>query len=140
MSDEIYDGPGEASELSLCEQSDIFYLLSHHRKRGVLLAIAMAPWGHVHLRQVAEIIAALEADTEQRGVSTQQVTNVRTNLKRSHLEPLCDAGLIEWDTDCSDRLVPGPGYSRAIRTLMAGGYSLSQPPSAPQRAVNPDPK
>jgi len=44
--------------LSLCEQSDIFYLLSHHRKRGVLLAIAMAPWGHVHLRQLAEIIAA----------------------------------------------------------------------------------
>jgi len=66
MSDEIYDGPGESSELSLCEQSDIFYLLSHHRKR-VLLAIAMAPWGHVHLRQLAEIIAALEADTEQRG-------------------------------------------------------------------------
>jgi len=27
----------ESSELSLCEQSDIFYLLSHHRKRGVLL-------------------------------------------------------------------------------------------------------
>jgi len=132
MSDEIYDGPGESSELSLCEQSDIFYLLSHHRKRGVLLAIAMAPWGHVHLRQLAEIIAALEADTEQRGVSTQQVTTVRTNLKRSHLDPLCDAGLIEWDTDCSDRLVPGPGFSRAVRTLMAGGYSLSQPPSNPQ--------
>ncbi|SEM08312.1 DUF7344 domain-containing protein [Haloferax larsenii] len=129
MSDEVYKGPGETDDLSLCEKSDIFYLLSHHRKRAVILTLAMAPWSHVHLRQLAEIIAALEADTEQRGVSTQQVTNVRTNLKRSHLEPLCTAGLIKWKSDCDDRLEPGPGFSRAMRTLMAGGYSLSQSPS-----------
>jgi len=73
----------------------------------------MAPWGHVHLRQLAEIIAALEADTEQRGVSTQQVTTVRTNLKRSHLDPLCDAGLIEGTQTvaigwCQDQDSAGP--------------------------------
>ena len=134
MTDEPYDGPGNASDLPLFRSNDIFYLLSHHRKRAVVLALAMAPWGHVHLRQLADIVCLLEADTERQRLSTKQVTTVRTNLKRSHLPPLIAAGVIKWSGDEPEVLSPGSGFGAAIQTLCSGGYSLGHPPEKMNRS------
>lgn len=62
MSDETYDGSGKGSELSLIRDGDVFHLLSHHRKRVVLLLLAAAPHSRVHLQQVAQTLTALEED------------------------------------------------------------------------------
>ncbi|MFD1599207.1 DUF7344 domain-containing protein [Halobellus rarus] len=129
MSDEPYDGPGNPDDLPLYRENDIFHLLSQHRKRAVILALAMAPWSRVHLRQLAEVLSLLEADGERSTVSTRQVTNIRTNLKRSHLSALIDAGIVEWDVDEHEVLAPGPGFNSAVQTLYAGGYSLSHDPT-----------
>ena len=134
MTDEPYDGPGNASDLPLFRSNDIFYLLSQHRKRAIVLALAMAPWGRVHLRQLADILCLLEGDTEHQCLSTQQVTSVRSNLKRSHLPPLVAAGVIEWSNDEPDVLTPGPGFGAAVQTLWTGGYSLGHPPEQIDRS------
>lgn len=130
MSDnEPYDGPGEAEDLPLYRKTDLFYLLSHHRKRAVVLTLAAAPWSRVHLRQLAEALTLLEADAEHQTLSTAQVRTVRTNLKRSHLPPLIQAGVIAWDDDQADVLVPGPAFASALYTLTTAGQSLARPPS-----------
>ncbi|MFD1597491.1 DUF7344 domain-containing protein [Halobellus rarus] len=128
MSEEPYDGPGSPEDLPLYRENDIFHLLSQHRKRAVILTLAMAPWSRVHLQQLAEVVSLLEADGERSTVPTRQVTNTRTNLKRSHLSALIEAGIVKWAPDESDVLVPGPGFSSAVQTLRAGGYALAQSP------------
>ncbi|WP_049987368.1 DUF7344 domain-containing protein [Halobellus rufus] len=129
MSDEPYDGPGNPEDLPLYRDNDVFHLLSQHRKRAVILTLAMAPWGRVHLRQLAEVLALLEADAEGNTVSTRQVTNTRTNLKRSHLPALLEAGIIEWESSAQELLVPGPGFDGALQTLRVGSYSLAHEPT-----------
>ena len=125
MSDETYDGPGKRSELSLIREGDVFYLLSHHRKRIVLLLLAAAPHSRVHLQQVAQTLTALEEDCTLDRVETSEVRNRRRNLKRSHLGPLVEAGVIQ-EGDGSDVYRPGSAFSAALAVLLKGGYSLGR--------------
>ncbi|MGQ4557294.1 DUF7344 domain-containing protein [Halobellus sp. GM3] len=127
--EDVYDGPGTADDLPLFRENDIFYLLSQHRKRAVVLTVAMAPWGRVHLRQLAEVVSLLEADADRQTVSTKTVTNTRTNLKRSHLDGLVNAGIVQWDPEESDVLTAGPAFGCALGTLLSGGYSLGRAPA-----------
>jgi len=127
--DEPYDGPGEADDLPLYQETDLFYLLSHHRKRAVVLTLATSPWSRIHLRQLAEVLALLEADVERRRLSTAHVRTVRTNLKRSHLPALIRTGVIAWDDKQSNVLVPGPAFASAVHTLTTAGHSLARSPS-----------
>ncbi|MGQ4557291.1 DUF7344 domain-containing protein [Halobellus sp. GM3] len=126
---DAYDGLGTADELPLFRENDIFYLLSQHRKRAVVLTVAMAPWDRVHLRQLAEVVSLLEADADRQTVSTKTVTNTRTNLKRSHLDVLVNAGIVQWDDDETDVLTAGPAFGCALTTLLLGGYSLGGAPA-----------
>jgi len=126
---DVYDGPRTADELPLFRENDIFYLLSQHRKRAVVLTVAMAPWGRGHLRQLAEVVSLLEADADRQTVSTKTVTNTRTNLKRSHLDVLVNAGIVQWDDDETDVLTAGPAFGCALTTLLLGGYSLGGAPA-----------
>ncbi len=129
--DDPYNGPGEAEDLPLYRETDMFYLLSHHRKRAVMLTLAAAPWSRVHPRQLAEVLTLLEADAEHQTLSTAQVRTVRTNLKRSHLPPLIRTGVIAWDDDQADVLVPGPAFASALHTLTRAGHSLACSPVDP---------
>ncbi|WP_123620051.1 hypothetical protein [Halorubrum sp. CSM-61] len=125
---EQYDGPGDPADLPLYRKTDLFYLLSQHRKRAVVLTLALAPWSRVHLQQLAEVIAILEADAERTTLSTAHVRTVRTNLKRSHLGPLEQAGVIASADDQSDVFVPGPAFAGAVYTLTTAGSSLADTP------------
>jgi len=125
MSDETYDGPGNGSELSLLRDDDVFYLLSHHRKRTVLLLLAAAPHSRVHLQQAAQTLTALEEDCTLDQVETSAVRNRRRNLKRSHLQPLVEAGVVH-EGDDSDVYRSGPAFSTALAVLLQGGYSLGR--------------
>jgi len=124
-----YRGPGEAEDLALYRKTDLFYLLSHHRKRAAVLTLTAAPWSRVHLRQLAEVLTLLQADAEHQTLSTAQVRTARTNLKRSHLPPLTRVGVVAWDDDQTDVLVPGTVFPSAIFTLTTAGHSLARPPS-----------
>ncbi|MDB2226395.1 hypothetical protein PM076_13570 [Halorubrum ezzemoulense] len=123
-----YDGPGEDEDLPLYRETDLFYLLSHHRKRTVVLTLAVAPWSRVHLRQLAEMLTLLEADAEHQTLSTAQVRTVRTNLKRSHLPPLIRTSVIAWDDEQADVIVPGPAFASALHTHTTAGHSLARSP------------
>ena len=118
-----YDGPGSNAELSLLRSDDVFYLLSHHRKRAVVLLLAMAPHGRIHLDQLAETLCCLESDCTSRYVDRRDITTLRTNLNRSHIDPLVDAGVIS-PGESTDVYVPGPAFSVGLITLLYGGYSL----------------
>lgn len=102
---------------------NIFFLLSRRRRRAVVYTVAMSPRNQVSLRQLAEIICSLEADAEQDSVPTRQVTNVRTNLKRSHLPPLEDGGVITRESNDSDLLRPGPAFGETLSVLGAGEHN-----------------
>ncbi|OYR81786.1 hypothetical protein DJ84_12120 [Halorubrum ezzemoulense] len=125
MNDETYDGPGTGAELSLLRDDDVVYLLSHHRKRIVLLLLAAAPHSRVHLQQVAQTLTALEEDSTLDRVETSEVRNRRRNLKRSHLKPLLEAGVIR-EADASEVFLPGPAFSAALAVLVQGGHSLGR--------------
>lgn len=118
-----YEGPGTRSQLELLNTDDVFHLLSHRRKRAVLLLLALSPHDRVHLQQLAETICALEDDCSVDVLETATVTNGRRNLKRSHLGPLADAGVIK-PGDELDVYVPGPSFGVAFMSLAYGGYSL----------------
>jgi len=102
---------------------NVFFLLSRRRRRAVVHTLAMSPRKQVTLRQLAEIICSLEADAEQHSVPTRKVTNVRTNLKRSHLPPLEDAGVITRGSNDSDILRPGPAFGETLSVLGAGEHT-----------------
>ena len=62
----------------------------------------------------ARHIAMLEDGTD---VPTQQITNVRTSLKRSHRDPLVSVGAVTYETG---QVVAGANYGRVVRTLASG--------------------
>ena len=124
MSNDTYAGPGTSDQLSLLADDDVFHLLSHHRKRAVLLLLAMAPHSRVHLQQIAQTLAALEEDCSLEALDRAAVRTRRRNLKRSHLDPLIEAGIIQ-KGESADVYVAGPAFSVVFATLTAGGYSMT---------------
>ncbi|AZQ14258.1 hypothetical protein DOS48_05140 [Halorubrum sp. PV6] len=94
----------------------LFDVLSHARRRSIILAVACAPAG-VQLRTVAEFQYAIEHDVTPTAAATRSVTILQTNLKRSHLEPLEAAGCI---TRSGDRLHAGPTHGWALALIAVG--------------------
>jgi len=95
----------------------LFAQLAHPRRRGILCLVAAAPDG-IDLRTVATTIYAVEHGVTPATAPTREVTNLRTNLRRSHLDGLANAGLIE--VAASDTLVPGPNFGWALALLALG--------------------
>jgi len=91
----------------------LFDVLSHARRRSVILAVACAPAG-VQLRTVAEFQYAIEHDVTPTAAATRSVTNLQTNLKQSHLAPLEAAGCI---TRTGDQLHAGPTHGWALALI-----------------------
>ena len=89
----------------------LFSVLAHPRRRALVVLLAIAPQGSLDLATGAHVLATLE---DGPGVSTEQVRNVRTSLKRSHKDPLEVAEIVEYR---SSRLERGPRFGAAIRTI-----------------------
>jgi len=102
---------------------DVFVQLSHPRRRAIMLIVAAAAGRSVELRTLAVTLYALENELTSRNAPTRKVTNLRTNLKRSHIPQLTAAGLLECDED-SDRLTAGPAFGMALQVLLSAGYWL----------------
>lgn len=94
----------------------MFDLLSHRRRRVILLIVSTAPETGVRLRTVAETMYAIEHDVTPTDASTRSVTNLQSNIKQSHLEILCDTGCVTQDS--ADRLHPGPLLPRALAVIV----------------------
>lgn len=91
----------------------LFDVLSHARRRSIILTVACAPAG-VQLRTVAEFQYAIEHSVTPTNAATRSVTNLQTNLKQSHLEQLEAAGCI---TRTGDQLHPGPTHGWALALI-----------------------
>ena len=102
---------------------DVFVQLSHPRRRAIMLIVAAAAGRSVELRTLAVTLYVLENELTPRNAPTRKVTNLRTNLKRSHIPQLVAAGLLEFDED-SDRLTAGPAFGMALQVLLSAGYWL----------------
>ncbi len=100
---------------------DVFVQLGHPRRRALLLLVVAAGGRGVDLRTAATTIYALEQEVRPTKAPTREVTNLRTNLKRSHLPQLSAAGLL---THQADRLTAGPAFGAALEVLLSAGYWL----------------
>ena len=100
---------------------DVFVQLSHPRRRAIMLLIAAAGGRGVDLRTAATTIYALEQDMTPTNAPTREVTNLRTNLKRSHIPQLTAAGLLTYQ---DGRLTAGPAFGVSLELLLSAGYWL----------------
>jgi len=100
---------------------DVFVQLSHPRRRAIMLLVAATDGRGVDLRTAALTIYALEEGVRPTDAPTRAVTNLRTNIKRSHLPQLTGSGLIEFQ---DDRLTAGPAFGVALEVLLSAGYWL----------------
>ena len=98
---------------------DVFFQLSHPRRRALVLLLAASPTQSITLRTAASIIYALEQPVQANRAPTREVTNLRTNLKRSHLPQLTASGLLHRD---GDQLTPGPAFGVSLDVLLSAGY------------------
>ena len=96
----------------------LFDLLSHRRRRMIMLIVAGSPETGVRLRTLAETLYAIEHDVTPTNAPTRPVTNLHSNIKRSHLELLCDTGCVT--QDAADRLHPGPLLPWALVVITVG--------------------
>ena len=100
---------------------DVFVQLSHPRRRAIMLLVAAAGGRSVNLRTAASALYALEQGVSPTNAPTRAVTNLRTNLKRSHLPQLTASGLLEQH---GDRLTAGPAFGVSLEVLLSAGYWL----------------
>ena len=98
--------------------AELFNLLGHPRRRAILLLVALAPEDGIALRTIADVVYATEHDVTPTRAPTREVTNLRGNLTRSHLEKLADGGLIS--IHHGDRLAAGPSFGLALCVLALG--------------------
>ena len=96
----------------------LFDLLSHRRRRVILLVVAGAPETGIRLRTIAETLYAVEHDVTPTDAATRSVTDVQTNIKQSHLDSLRDTGCLT--LDAADRLHPGPMLPSALAVIVVG--------------------
>ena len=102
---------------------DVFVQLSHPRRRAIMLLVAAAAGRSVELRTIASTIYLLENETTPRDAPTRAVTNVRTNLKRTHIPQLTAAGLLKTEQH-GKQLTAGPAFGMALEVLLSAGYWL----------------
>jgi len=100
---------------------DVFVQLSHPRRRALMLLVAAAGGRGVELRTAAITIYALEHGIRPTNAETRAVTNLRTNLKRSHIPQLIAAGLLAHK---DEQLTAGPAFGVSLDVLLSAGYWL----------------
>jgi hypothetical protein len=96
----------------------LFDLLSHRRRRLIVLCVAGAPETGIPLRTLAETMYAFENDETPTTASTRSVTNLKTTISRSHIPHLRDMGCVTQDE--ADRLHPGPQLAWAVAVIAVG--------------------
>ena len=102
---------------------DVFVQLSHPRRRAIMLIVAAAAGRSVEIRTLAATLYVLENEVTPRDAPTRKVTNLRTNLKRSHIPKLTAAGLLVRKED-GEKLTAGPAFGMAFQVLLSAGYWL----------------
>ena len=116
---------------------DVFVLLSHRRRRAIVLIVAATIDRSVDLRTLATILYSIENELLPREAPTRNVTNLRTNLKRSHIPKLTAAGVLVSE-DYGETLTAGPAFGMALHVLVSAGYWLGTAPNSGGDTDNTD--
>ena len=88
-----------------------------------MLIVAATIDRSVDLRTFATILYTLENEMNPRDAPTRNITNLRTNLKRSHIPKLTAAGVLV-SADYGETLTAGPTFGMALHVLVSAGYWL----------------
>lgn len=78
-------------------ESDIYHVISNERRRHVMKFLQRAN-REVHLRELAERVAAWENDESIESVTTQERRRVETALRQFHLPKMTEMGFVHYDT------------------------------------------
>ena len=103
-------GPGRALSVDLA-----FELLSSERRRDLVRCLDGVD-GTVDLRDLSELVAAMENGTTPGSLSYDQRKRVYVSLRQTHLPKLSSAGAIDYDSDRS--IVTARDGVRALRLLL----------------------
>ena len=107
---------------------EVFVVLSHRRRRMIMLIVAATIDRSVDLRTLATILYSIENGLQPREAPTRNITNLRTNLKRSHIPKLTAAGVLVSE-DYGETLTAGPAFGMALHVLVSAGYWLGTAPN-----------
>lgn len=108
------------------EPDDIYHLLQTRRRRDVLRYLH-ADDGRVRLRELAEQIAAWEAETTVENLTSSQRQRVYISLYQTHLPKLDTHGIIEYDKD-RGTIEPTPRVSELVPYLTGLEKAPTQDP------------
>jgi hypothetical protein len=76
----------------------LFSVLSHHRRRRLLLILSDAT-GEVPVDDLVDDLASREGTASGRSAPADRLERIRLSLEHQHLPKLAHAGLVEWDRD-----------------------------------------
>ena len=116
---------------------EVFVVLSHRRRRMIMLIVAATIDRSVDLRTLATILYSIENGLQPREAPTRNITNLRTNLKRSHIPKLTAAGVLVSE-DHGETLTAGPAFGMALYVLVSAGYWLGTAPNCGGDTDNTD--
>ena len=130
---------GETSDEGEFTRSVIYTVISNDRRRYVLRFLKEED-REVHLREMAERVAAWENDEPIEAVTTQDRRRVETALRQFHIPKMADAGFVTYDdrrktvrlavsaSTFVDYLDPQPTENHrwnAIATMLGAGSVLT---------------
>ncbi len=94
---------GEVNTERELDEAEIFHILGNDRRRATINGLAESG-GSIAVSELAEQIAAQEADTEEDAQKLYK--SVYVSLRQTHLPKLEEQGIIQYDAD-NQRIMPG---------------------------------
>lgn len=113
--------PDDKEGLSADEVLD---LLAAARRRAAIEHLATTNQAHVRVTDLAERVAGTEYDRDPADVSSDERKRVYISMIQSHLPPLDDAGVVDYDKEAKI-VTPGPQFETIWRVHAAVQKELS---------------
>lgn len=103
-----------SESLNRSSENTIYNLMSNSRRRHIIWCLAIADGWTLTIRQVASHIVAFEESEIPIEMNRDTVTDMNTQLKRRHVEPLEDAAIITLN---GDTIQPGPRFFDVLHIM-----------------------
>jgi hypothetical protein len=96
--------------------STVFGVLSHERRRRIILVLAISQQREMPVRHLAELLTVIETGSRPRAIDSQNYQTERQSLTKSHLAVLQDADVIERNSG-GNTVSRGPAFQTVRNSL-----------------------